>query len=107
MAPPRPATHELAFTPVDNARLAMLCGALDENLRQIETAFDVTIARRAERFSISGTAAHADLAAQALERFYGMASRELTLEDIQLGLVELKAAGRVAPPDAPALRLTR
>jgi hypothetical protein len=27
---------EISFTPVDNQRLANLCGALDENLRQIE-----------------------------------------------------------------------
>ena len=43
---------EISFTPVDNQRLANLCGALDENLRQIETALDVTIARRGERFAI-------------------------------------------------------
>ena len=30
----------IAFTPVDNARLANLCGALDENLKQIENALD-------------------------------------------------------------------
>ncbi len=35
------------------APLANLCGALDENLRQIETALDVTIARRGERFTIA------------------------------------------------------
>ena len=45
---------EISFTPVDNQRLANLCGALDENLRQIETALDVNIARRGEHFSITG-----------------------------------------------------
>jgi phosphate starvation-inducible PhoH-like protein len=45
---------EISFTPVDNQRLANLCGALDENLRQIETALDVNIARRGERFAIDG-----------------------------------------------------
>ena len=29
---------DLSFEPVDNERLANLCGALDENLRQIATA---------------------------------------------------------------------
>jgi hypothetical protein len=33
---------------------ANLCGALDENLRQIETALDVSIARRGERFTLRG-----------------------------------------------------
>ena len=57
---------EVAFTPVDNQRLANLCGVLDENLRQIETAFDVVIARRGERFALSGPPAQTELAAQAL-----------------------------------------
>ena len=37
---------EVSLDPVDNQRLARLCGALDENLRQIESALEVTIARR-------------------------------------------------------------
>ena len=37
---------EIVFNPVDNQRLANLCGALDENLRQIETALDVGLSRR-------------------------------------------------------------
>ena len=44
----KPKVVEVALTPIDNARLANLCGAIDENLRQIETAFDVTISRRGE-----------------------------------------------------------
>ena len=45
---------EVSFAPVDNQRLARLCGALDENLRQIETALVVSIARRGERFTLRG-----------------------------------------------------
>ena len=45
---------ELALSPVNNLHLANLCGPLDENLRQIETALDVTITRRGERFSLHG-----------------------------------------------------
>ena len=41
---------EFVLSPVDNQRLANLCGTLDENLRQIETALDVTIARRETRY---------------------------------------------------------
>ncbi len=36
----------------DNRRLANLCGAVDDNLRQIEEAYDVRIARRADTFSV-------------------------------------------------------
>ena len=42
---PRSRPVDLALAPVDNTLLANLCGALDENIRQIETAFDVAIAR--------------------------------------------------------------
>ncbi len=80
---------ELTLQPTDNLRLANLCGALDENLRQIETALGVTIARRGERFLLSGTPAQTQHAAQTLEHFYKRAWIALSLEDMQLGLVEL------------------
>ena len=83
---------DLSFTPVDNQRLANLCGALDENLKQIEGAFDVSIARRGEHFSISGAPEPARLAAQALQRFYQQAGGDVSLEDIQLGLIEISGA---------------
>ena len=86
----KPKPVELRFTPVDNQRLANLCGALDENLRQIETALDVSIARRAERFAVRGEPDKTARAAQALERFYQSATRALTLDDIQLELVGLR-----------------
>ena len=78
---------EVQLDPVDNQRLARLCGALDENLRQIESALDVTIARRGSRFTVRGE--QAQRAAQALEHFYDRAAGDLTLDDVQLGLTEL------------------
>jgi phosphate starvation-inducible PhoH-like protein len=86
---PRPV--ELRFTPVDNQRLANLCGVLDENLRQIETALDVTIARRGERFTVRGEPTQTAKAARALERFYSDASHNLSVDDVQLALIELRA----------------
>ncbi|HYC47576.1 MAG TPA: PhoH family protein [Burkholderiales bacterium] len=82
---------EISFTPVDNQRLANLCGALDENLRQVETALDVNIARRGERFSITGKPAKAKLAVKLLERFYAKADDSISIEDVQLGLIEARA----------------
>ncbi|MBK8338149.1 MAG: PhoH family protein [Sterolibacteriaceae bacterium] len=93
---------EVTLDPLDNARLASLCGALDENLRQIETAFDVAIARRGERFRVSGFPAQAQRAAVALQHFYEIAGDGLTVDEIQLGLVELANRSQVAQP-APAL----
>ena len=92
---------------MDNARLAALCGPLDANLRQIETALDVTIARRGERFSIGGAREKASQAAAALRRFYERAGREeLSVEDIQLGLVEISHQ-RGPEIESPALLLPR
>ena len=95
-------THplELVLSPVDNQRLANLCGAMDENLRQIETALDVTIARRGEKFTLRG--AQAARAAEVLKKFYGEARRSLTVDDIQLGLIELRSRG-AAKGDTPLL----
>ena len=53
-APAKPKAVDLLLSPVNNNQLANLCGVLDENLRQIETAFDVSIARRGERFTLRG-----------------------------------------------------
>ena len=104
----RPATEEVAFKPVDNGRLAALCGPLDVNLRQIETALDVTIARRGERFGISGPREKAAQAAAALRRFYDRAGREeLSVEDIQLGLVEISHQRSGKEVESPALLLPR
>ena len=93
---------ELSFTPVDNQRLANLCGALDENLKQIESALDVNIARRGEIFTISGSERQAGLAAQALRRFYDEAAHGLNVEDVQLGLIEV-ANPRGDDADEPTL----
>jgi len=92
---------ELVLSPVDNQRLANLCGALDENLRQIETALDVTISRRGEKFTLRGT--QAARAAEVLQKFYGEAKRGLTVDDIQLGLIEVRARGGNAKSDTPLL----
>jgi len=96
---------EVVFEPVDNERLANLCGALDENLRQIESAFDISIVRRGERFRLTGNRSGAQLAAQALTGFYERADDHLSVDDIQLGLVEIANRGKTSQ-SAPAL-LTR
>ena len=80
---------EITLQPEDNVRLNNLCGALDENIKQIETALEVNINRRGSTFNISGKLDNTRLAAQLLENFYVRAKKPLELEDIQLGLVEI------------------
>src|SRR5450830_727063 len=80
--------------PPDNTRLANLCGPLDENLRQISAALDVTIFRRGEKFIASG--GNAVRAIEILEHFYALADKPVSVEEIQLALVEQRAG---ANPD--------
>jgi len=85
---------EINFSPEDNTLLANLCGSLDENLRQIEDALDVSIARRGGYFRLSGGKEQMQLAVQLLQNFYDRAKNPISLEEIQLGLVEV---GKLAP----------
>lgn len=80
---------EITLQPEDNVRLANLCGPLDENIKQIETALEVNINRRGGTFNVSGKLNHARLAVQLIENFYIRAKQPIELEDIQLGLVEV------------------
>lgn len=87
-------TLELDLEPVDNQRLANLCGVLDENLKQIERTLGVAIRRRGEHFSVEGTQDKTALAAGVLQSFYRNARNTLSSEDIHLGLVHaLDSAG--------------
>ena len=79
----------------DNTHLANLCGVLDENLRQLASGLGVTLSRRGNRVTIDGE--NAELAGRALRRFHNQATHKaLDVEDIQLGLVEIKAAMQAA-----------
>ncbi len=80
---------EITLAPEDNVRLANLCGPLDENIKQIETALEVNINRRGSTFNISGKLDNTRLAAQLIENFYVRAKKPIELEDVQLGLVEI------------------
>ncbi|MBB3120487.1 PhoH family protein [Pseudoduganella violacea] len=87
--------HYFIPEPLDNTRLANLCGPLDENLRQIAAALDVTIFRRGEKFIVSGS--NAERAVQILEQFYAVAGKTVPVEEVQLALVEQRAG--LAPDD--------
>ena len=72
----------------DNVQLANLTGALDDNLRQIETELEVSIRRRGHQFNIEGSAARAQQAIEVIEHFLGRAHRPISVDDIQLYFVE-------------------
>ena len=90
-----PTTRHFSPDPVDNARLANLCGPVDENLRQIAAALDVTLFRRGEKFIADGD--NAERAVALLERFYAEASKPISVNDVQLALAEARAGVEDAP----------
>lgn len=87
---------EITLQPEDNIRLANLCGPIDENIKQIETALEVNINRRGASFSITGKQENMRMAAQIIENFYIRAKNPIELEDVQLGLVEVE---KLSPDD--------
>jgi len=110
---PKPGPHsasqplQVRLDPVDNRRLARLCGAMDANLRQIESALDVAIARRGARFWVRGEAEPAARAARALRHFYELAAEELSIDDVQLGLAEVARKDFAKKDEGPSQLLTR
>jgi phosphate starvation-inducible PhoH-like protein len=87
-----------------NAELANVTGALDANLRQMETELDVSIARRGHQFRIEGGSENAQAAIAVLEFFLERArktQRTITVDDIQLYFVELRGQ-RDVPRDLDA-----
>ena len=90
MKTPASATSHFIPDPLDNNRLAHLCGPVDENLRQIAAALDVTLFRRGDKFIADGI--NAARAVELLEKFYAAADKPVSVEDIQLALVEQRAS---------------
>jgi phosphate starvation-inducible protein PhoH and related proteins len=82
-----------AFIPLDNARLAHLCGSLDEHLRAVEQALGVSIERRNESFRVEGAKGAAQRAVLFLQTLYARARRPIGAEAFQLALSEAAAAG--------------
>jgi phosphate starvation-inducible protein PhoH and related proteins len=74
----------------ENQQLARLCGPLDENLRQISQALGVAIGRRGNQFEISGQ--QAEQAATLLTKLHAQTqTRDLSLDEVQLGIAEVRA----------------
>jgi phosphate starvation-inducible protein PhoH and related proteins len=86
----------------DSIHLANLCGPLDENIRQIAQALDVTIAHRGSQFEIKG--AQAETAMALLLQFHHQSRHNpLSIESVQLGIIEKRSEPLVPSPDSPAV----
>jgi phosphate starvation-inducible PhoH-like protein len=103
----RSASRQVLAFAVDagNSELANVTGALDANLRQIETELEVSISRRGHQFRVEGPQPRAQQAVDVLQHFLARAKRPVSIDDIQLYIVERRggAVAEAAAPDAEAL----
>ena len=90
------------FVPLNNTRLANLCGPVDAHLRTIEAGLQVKIAHRHEQFKIDGSKQNAERAREVVEALYELADRAISPETVQLMLV-----GEETLDEAPMLQTRR
>jgi phosphate starvation-inducible protein PhoH and related proteins len=91
-----------AFIPPDNRRLAHVCGSLDQNLRTIEAALEVSIQRRNESFRVDGPRRGAERAVALLQQLYEQASVPIEPARLQLELIQvMQAPGGAASTAMP------
>ncbi|MFZ9162523.1 MAG: PhoH family protein [Burkholderiaceae bacterium] len=88
----------------DNNGLANLCGPLEQNLRAVETGLDVAIRRRGSLFEVSGQPDPVELATQLLANLAKKAKDPVSLDDVQLAVVEREPEPQVAPIDLQTRR---
>ncbi|MCC2626107.1 MAG: phosphate starvation-inducible protein PhoH [Burkholderiales bacterium] len=82
-------TNKICFDVENSKILSILCGPMDEHIRQIANHCEVDINRHGECFQVRGH--NFATAIDYLKHFYDLAKKkDLTTEDIQLGLVEKK-----------------
>ena len=106
---------EFELEPVDNSRLAALCGPLEQNLRLVEQRMGVEVRRRGNQFRITGERSAG--AVQLLRDLFAMTEEgPVDLPDVHLALrehaepeefSEVRAAPVIALPGEDAARVPR
>jgi len=101
-------TKEVVLDPLDNERLANLCGPFDEHLRHLERRLGVEINNRGNTFQLSGSAEIVQATEQIIEDLYE-STRDLSLcaADVHLQLQETGVAELSQAPCADITVRTR
>ena len=73
----QPIATEVLLEPLDNERLANLCGPLDSHLRQLERRLGVEINNRGNNFRIIGSPKTVDITARLIENIYNAGKDEI------------------------------
>ena len=100
---------QLELEPIDNSRLANLCGQFDENLRYIEKNTGVSIGNRGNQFRLSGLDAKVlDATEKVLRRLYLITeSTSVSVEDVHLELKGSEVVERNADQEGDAVYTRR
>jgi phosphate starvation-inducible protein PhoH and related proteins len=96
-----------ASNPVDNRRLANLCGPLDAHLRSIEQALDVALIRREASFRINGARESVDRAVQLLDHLFSLSRQPIGERALQLALLRAVSPEGAANDEADVVLHTR
>ena len=92
-------TSELTLEPLENERLANLCGQFDEHLRLIERRLGVEIGNRGNVFTLAGSKSARDAADGILRHLYAeSADKHLAPADVHLQLQAVLASLPDADP---------
>ena len=87
--------------------LAVLVGPLDENLRQIETAFDAKISRRGNNFRIAGAEAPKAFAVLQSCAARVHAGEEISVNDVQMAVLSEQTGSSIDDDEAFMLKTRR
>lgn len=83
----QPYSTDLLLEPVDNQRLANLCGPMDEHLRQLERRLGIEINNRGNTFRVIGDMPSVEIAERVLKELYtATANENLSPERVHLYL---------------------
>jgi len=104
VSPSSAAAREFALEPVDNRRLASLCGPLDANLRMVEARLGVQIRRHGHSFRIHGAQA-ASSESVLRDLFAQTQHHEVTEQQVHLALVEHASEPRADEREDSVIRL--
>lgn len=86
------------LSPADNARLANLCGHLDEHLRMMERGFGVEVNNRGGKFQVIGEANVLANVQQAIEALYEETAHSiLAPEQVHLAIRQVGGEETIAP----------
>lgn len=92
--------HRHTFSPLDNTRLAHVCGPLDEHLRAIEAVRPVSISRRQGAFKIDASRRDGEDVLALLVQLYERAAKPIAADVLQLLLDDLRR-GQHTPATLP------